>query len=152
MNLYTQSVKPKMLFRTGRVSATRPHLFIRERLLMFLLCIFMDVTATVILQHCVVESLHKGRDCRMSPMSNIEPMTFRFHVEFSQHLSSLTGRPSCAHKCDWVGIALVKTHYVDYYRHIRTEVRLLQCRYKSVRSKDEIIPLHVIKAYGRMDI
>lgn len=92
MSLYTERVKPKMLFRTGRVAATRPRLFVREWLLMFLLRIFMDVTATVILQHCVVESLHKCHDCRMSRMSNIEPMTFRFHVEFSQRLSTLSGK------------------------------------------------------------
>jgi len=92
MNLYAERVKPKMLCRIGRVPVTRPHLFIRERLLMFFLCIFADVTTTVILQYCVPASLHKGCDCRMSRMSNIEPMTFRFHVEFSQHLSTLSGK------------------------------------------------------------
>jgi hypothetical protein len=92
MNLYTERVKPKMLFRIGRVTAIRPRLFVRERVLMFVLCIFMDVTVTVILQHCVVESLHRGRDCRMSRMSNIEPMTFRFHIELAQHLSTLSGK------------------------------------------------------------
>lgn len=92
MNLYAERVKPKMLCRIGRVLATRPLLFLRERVLMFLLRIFADVTTTIILGYYVLESLHKGRDCRMSRMSNIEPMSFRFHVEFSEHLSTLSGK------------------------------------------------------------
>ena len=92
MNLYTERVKPEILCRIGRVAATLQ----RQRLMQFLLCVFMDVTTRVILQHCVVESLHNDRDCRMSRMSNIEPMTFLFHVGFSRNFSTLSGQ---THMC-----------------------------------------------------